>query len=61
MINHTAYHHIQEHCTPDTITRTVNPTNNCTQSEPQNYLEANVHLHTLESLIVRKETTEPIL
>lgn len=61
MINHTAYHHIQEHCNPDTITRTVNPTHNCTHSQPQHYLEVNVHLHNLETLIVGKETIEPIM
>jgi hypothetical protein len=61
MINHTAYHHIQEHRTPDTITITVNPKHNCTQSQPQRYLEVNVHLHTLETLIEGNETTEPIM
>jgi len=58
MINHTAYHHLQEHCTPDTITRIVNPTHKCTQSQPQHYFEVNVHLPTLETLIARKETTD---
>jgi len=61
MINHIAYHHIQEHCIPDTITRTVNPTHNCTHSQHQHYLEVNVQLRTLETLIAGKETTEHIM
>jgi hypothetical protein len=61
MINQTAKHHVQEHCTPDTTTRTVYPKQNCTESQPQYYLEVGGHIHTVEILLAVKETPEPIV